>query len=114
MLLGLSGSTVDDEIDPGELGSGAGVPHGELLVRLVDASFDDRASLAGVRDECVDVLGYDATVDAIAVIANFHMMTRIADGTGTPIDDGSHQMTGEIRAALDIDGFESMRLDPTA
>lgn len=89
------------------------MPHGELLVRLVDASFDDPDTLATVRDECMDTLGYDATVDAVAVIANFHMMTRIADATGTPLDEGSRAMYGELRDALGIDDFESKRLAPT-
>lgn len=103
----------DSEIDAAELGAGAGVPHGELLVRLVDASFGSSDDLAAVRDECIEVLGIAATIDAAAVIANFHMMTRVADGTGTPLDDGTEQVSVDLRTALGIEGLESRRLDPT-
>ena len=103
----------DAEIDAGRLRSGAGVLHGELLVRFVDATYGDTAVLAAVRDEMVDTLGGEVMVDAAAVVANFHMMTRIADGTGTPIDDGSEKMSQELTADLGIDGFVSRRLDPT-
>ena len=104
----------DAEIDAGRLRTGAGVPHGELFVRFVDATYDDAATLAAVRDELVEALGGEAMVDAAAVVANFHMMTRIADGTGTPIDDGSEKMSHDLTADLGIDGFVSRRLDPTA
>ena len=89
------------------------MPNGELLVRLVDASFDDAQALAAVRDECIEQLGFDATVDAAAVIANFHMMTRIADGTGTPLDAGTEHATGELRTELGLDDLETKRFDPT-
>ena len=103
----------DAEIDAGRLRSGAGVPHGELFVRFVDATYGDATTLAAARDELVDTLGGDVMVDVAAVVANFHMMTRIADGTGTPIDDGSEKMSHELTADLGIDGFVSRRLDPT-
>ena len=105
--------TTDHDIDAVHLRAGAGVPHGELLVRFVDASYDDPGELAAVRDELVDTLGAETMIDAAAVVANFHMMTRIADGTGTPIDDGSEKMSHELTADLGIDGFVSRRLDPT-
>jgi hypothetical protein len=114
MLLGLSGSETDHDIRPAELSIGAGVPHGELLVRFVDASFESSDALAAVRDECVATLGMDTTVDAAAVIANFHMMTRIADSTGTPLDSFTEQLSGELRDALGLDDLVSTRLDPTA
>lgn len=104
----------DDDIDAAALRGGAGVPHGELLVRLVDASFADDATLAAVRKDCVAALGTDATIDAAAVIANFHMMTRIADGTGTPIDDGTDRMSADLLPAIGIADLVSRRLDPTA
>jgi len=113
MLLGLSSAETDHDIRPAELRTGAGVPHGELLVRMVDASFDSPDALAAVRDECISTLGMDTTVDIAAVIANFHMMTRIADGTGTPLDATTEQMSGNLRTALGVDGLTSTRFDPT-
>lgn len=110
MLLGLSGSATDNTVDPSELTKGAGVDNGELLVRFVDASFDSPEALAAVRDEFVETLGTETMVDAAAVIANFHMMTRIADGTGTPLDTFTEQSTGELRESLGVDEFVSSRL----
>lgn len=105
--------TTDTQIDASQLRAGAGVPHGELLVRFVDASFARDADLAAARDDLVDTMGPEAMIDTAAVVANFHMMTRIADGTGTPIDDGTEKMTDELTADLEINEFVSRRLDPT-
>ena len=104
----------DDDIDAGQIRSGAGVPNGELLVRFVDASYAGADDLAAVRDEMVDALGAETMIDTAAIVANFHMMTRIADGTGTPIDDGSEKMSHDLTADLGIDDLVSKRLDPTA
>jgi len=103
----------DDEIDADRISAGAGVSHGELLVRFVNASFESEGVLGPVRDECIQTLGWAATVDAAAVIANFHMMTRIADGTGTPLDEGSKEMSTDLREAIGVNGFETKRFDPT-
>jgi len=85
-----------------------GVAHGLLLARLVDAMFErEPDALAAVRDEVVERMGGAALVDAVAVSANFHMMTRIADGTGTPIDEGTAAMSEQIRAEIGVDGYVS-------
>lgn len=73
----------------------------------------DADQMAAVRDEAIRELGGDATVDAIAVSAMFHMMTRIADGTGTPIDAGTVDPSEEIRAAIGVNDFVSRRHAPT-
>ena len=114
MLLGLSGSQTDHDVRAEDLTSGAGVPHGELLVRFVNASFESADALAAARDDCVATLGASTTIDAAAVIANFHMMTRIADSTGTPLDAGTEQMTGDLRDSLGLDDLETKRFDATA
>ncbi|MEM7095304.1 MAG: hypothetical protein AAF567_20055 [Actinomycetota bacterium] len=101
-----------EDIDASQLSAGAGVPHGELLVRFTDATDGPVDALAAVRDEMIETMGWEATVDAAAVVANFHMMTRIADGTGTPLDDGSVDMSADMRAAIGVNEFESMRLNP--
>jgi hypothetical protein len=54
-------------------------------------------------------MGGEALVDVAAVVANFTMMTRIADGTGTPLDRGSVEMSVDIRRELGIDDFVSAR-----
>jgi hypothetical protein len=69
----------------------------------------DQSQTAALRDEVTSKMGGDALVDAVAVSAFFHMMTRIADGTGTPIDNGTVDPTTEIRDAIGINDFVSRR-----
>ena len=37
------------------------------------------------------------------------MMTRIADGTGTPLDEGSVDMSADIRSQIGVNDFVSAR-----
>ena len=99
----------DDQIDPGQLADGAGVPHGKLLVDFVNATVEGGDVLAASRDQVAATMGLDGLVDAAAVVANFTMMTRIADGTGTPLDDGSVDMSATVRDELGVNDFVSKR-----
>ena len=49
-------------------------------------------------------------IDALAVYANFTMMTRIADGTGTPLDAGSTALSDDLRSGLGLNDLVSARL----
>jgi hypothetical protein len=114
MLLSLSGLSQDAQV-PFDvvIGTGdgdGGVTHGHLLARLVEAMWEgDPPTLAAVRDEVTTAMGGDALVDAVAVSANFHMMTRIADGTGTPIERGGMDLTAKVRAQIGVDDMVSRR-----
>ena len=55
----------------------------------------------------IEVAGAEVLVDAIAVSANFYMMTRIADGTGTPLDTGTVEPSVEIRELVGVNNFTS-------
>ena len=59
------------------------------------------------RSAVADALGEAALVDAAAVIGNFQRMTRIADGTGIPLDDMVVAMTTDLREELGINEFGS-------
>ncbi len=95
-------------VEAGKLADGAGVPHGKLLVDFVNATAGD-GDLESLRGQVADALGDDGLVDAAAVVANFTMMTRIADGTGTPLDAGSVDMSSDLRAQIGVDDFVSKR-----
>lgn len=119
MLLGLSGLDQDAEVSfdavVGSSEGDGGVANGELLSRLAEAMWAGEASaLAAVRDEVTSVMGGDALVDAVAVSANFHMMTRIADGTGTPVDQAAMDRTAEVRAKIGVNDYASRRQTGTA
>jgi hypothetical protein len=56
-----------------------------------------------VRDEITATMGGDALVDAVAVSANFHMMTRVADGTGTGLDEAGMERLEVVREHIGVD-----------
>lgn len=61
----------------------AGLPHGALLMAFAEAAAGvDDAALAQAREALVAAAGEAFMIDAAAVVANFEMMTRVADGTG--------------------------------
>lgn len=68
-----------------------GVPDGGLLRRFaiatLEAASHDDPDLVAVRTEMVGRLGREAVGDASAVTANFNTITRIADATGTALDE---------------------------
>jgi len=76
----------DADLDALATGEGdAGVPLGAQLVAFATAAAelrDDGAAMADARQGLLAVAGEAFMVDAAAVAANFHMMTRLADGTG--------------------------------
>ena len=84
----LSWSSLEDgtpaDIDALASGVGdAGLPHGAALLGFVEAAAGwDRAALDAACERLVDDAGEAFMIDAAAVIANFEMMTRVADGTG--------------------------------
>lgn len=65
-------------------GGEVGVEHGAELLRFATecAQRDDEA-LARARGQLVDATDDAFMVDAAAVAANFEMMTRLADSTGS-------------------------------
>ena len=109
-MLGLSDNPGDADIDPSRLADGAGVANGRLLVDFVNALSIGGDELAEQRAIVTSALGLPAMIDAVGVFANFSMMTRIADGTGTPLDDGTMAMTTDLRTALGIEDLTSRRL----
>ena len=84
----------------------SGVEHGHLLGQLVDATISRHwEEVAEFRAQCVDAMGAQETVDAIAVASAFNGITRIADATGIPLDPGPAEATATMRAELAIDDF---------
>ncbi|HEU5301347.1 MAG TPA: hypothetical protein VFW06_03805 [Acidimicrobiia bacterium] len=87
-----------------------GVAYGALLTGFVEAIQNrDAETLEQARSRVVDAMGAEAMIDAAAVCANFHMMTRIADATGTPLDEMSDAPSEQLRADLGLDALVSAR-----
>ena len=87
-MLSWSGQQSDLEIDLAAVARGrgdVGVPYADELLRFASASArldDDLIEMGNSRQALVSIAGQSVMIDAAAVAANFHMMTRLADGTG--------------------------------
>lgn len=87
---------------------GALPPHGLLLSELAEAVLrGSEADVAAVRSALRTALGDAGLVDALAVVAAFNAIDRVADATGIPLDKGTDKATGELRAGLGIDAFRA-------
>lgn len=83
-----------------------GVDHADALLefaRVATSPAGDDDELVRVRTALVEALGESVMVDAAAVVANFEMMTRLAEGTGSVL----HNMAS-VRAgtAVGADAFK--------
>lgn len=81
-----------------------------LLEQFVAAVVgDDPLAAEDARDRLVDQLGPDWLVDVSAVIANFEMMTRLADATGARLRPEQIDAAATIIEELGLDAFASAR-----
>lgn len=89
---------------------GSGVPHEAELLAFADAAIAAGAGLAEARQLVVGRMGDDAMHDAAAVIAGFDAITRVADGSGIPLEAQKAEATAEWRDRLGIDAFWTMKV----
>jgi hypothetical protein len=69
----------------------------------------DPAAAEAARADLVDQLGAEWLIDASAVVANFEMMTRLADATGARLRPEQLVASKPMRAELGLDAFPSAR-----
>jgi hypothetical protein len=87
------------------------------LLAFADAATGERAATDADRPSPLDVarsvlverLGVPGMIDAAAVIANFEMMTRLADGTGARMTDEQLVERRDISEALGVNDLASRR-----
>ena len=106
----MSAEETGGEVDVGAVGRGeaGGVAHGDVLSAFVSAVVDgEPAVLDAARGDLVATVGEAGMVDAAAVVANFEMMTRLADGTGARHHDDSEPFISETAEALGVGGLTS-------
>jgi len=84
---------------------GSGVAHEAELIAFADAALGDGDSLAAARSALVGRAGKEAMIDAAAVVAGFDAITRVADGTGIPLEPPKAEASADWRARLGIDAF---------
>jgi hypothetical protein len=85
-MLSWSGSEQGVEVDLSSVQASTGgvaVPFARELLDFATAAAElDETVLVEKRNALLKVAGVAATIDAAAVVANFEMMTRLADSTG--------------------------------
>ncbi|NQV97033.1 MAG: hypothetical protein HQ486_04490 [Acidimicrobiaceae bacterium] len=70
---------------------------------------NDDSALATSREALISTIGLDATIDAAAVIANFEMMTRLADSTGARMPTEVVADRSATATAMGVDKVVSRR-----
>jgi len=82
------------------------IPGGVALLRFADAVLAQSDDIRGTAELVAAELGWSGLVDAAAVIANFQMMNRVADGTGMPTGRGSRVRNAALIEMLGLDRFD--------
>ncbi len=85
-----------------------GIPHGRLLIEFAETVIgDDDARLTTARGRLLQTLGAAALVDEAGIVATFNAIDRVADATGTPIDEERIEISAGMRADLGINQYPS-------
>jgi hypothetical protein len=84
---------------------GSGVACEAELLAFADAALGAGDGLALARQRVTARLGEKGMVDAAAVIAGFDAITRVADGSGIPLEPPKAEATAAWRATLGIDDY---------
>src|SRR5215471_12194523 len=84
---------------------GSGVMYEVELLEFADAAIGDAGALDPARLAVVERAGKEAMLDAAAVVAGFDAITRVADGTGIPLEQPKAEASADWRARLGIDAF---------
>jgi hypothetical protein len=93
-----------------EATGGASVEFARELLNFATAATElDDSSLVSARDALIKNAGVAATIDAAAVIANFEMMTRLADSTGARMPEEVVAQRLGAATAMGVDQAVSRR-----
>jgi hypothetical protein len=106
-MLSWSVAATNQQIDLLPIADGRGdplLPGGTELIAFVNATLSG-AGTSAARAAVAKALGERAAVDAAAVIGNFEMMNRIADGVGMPVGPGTRKRMAGVVAKLGLDRF---------
>lgn len=83
------------------------IPGGTALLGFADAVVArEGTGITGAAASLEAELGKDAMVNAAAVIGNFQMMNRVADGTGMPVGKGSRLRHAALIERLGLDQMD--------
>ena len=86
------------------------IPHASELLAFADAYYTlDPDALDAARAELREAVGDAALVDAAGIVSIFDAVVRIADSTGTPLEDYKVEISKDLRQNLGINDFPSAR-----
>ena len=106
MLLGSSSGDQIPDIGAAVTGGDddGGVPDGRILREFAEAVVgDDDARASRSRSVIRDRLGDEQLVDCAGVVALFNAINRVADATGTRLDEILESLSADVRATFGID-----------
>jgi hypothetical protein len=89
---------------------GSGVAHEAELLAFADAAIGEKGRLAQARAALVAAVGEEAMADAAGVVAGFDAITRVADGSGIPLEPPKAEATADWRTRLGIDALWTMKV----
>ena len=93
-----------------EATGGANVKFARELLDFATAATElDDAALVSAREALIKTAGVAVTIDAAAVIANFEMMTRLADSTGARMPEEIVAQRLGVATAMGVDQAASRR-----
>ena len=82
-----------------------------MLLAYADAALaGTTVDIAQARAAVDAELGRAAMIDAAAVIAGFDAITRVADGSGIPLEPPKAEATADWRARLGIDDYWTQKV----
>lgn len=112
-MLSWSGTEQGVEIDLAGVQSASGGVDVRFAKELIDfttaATQLDDAALTSKRNDLIQKAGVAFTIDAAAVIANFEMMTRLADSTGARMPEEVVTQRLGVATAMGVDQVVSRR-----
>jgi hypothetical protein len=114
-MLSWSSQQTETEIDLAVVARGrgdVGLPHADALLKFATAAArldDDLAEMTEARRTLSAAAGELVVIDAAAVAANFHMMTRLADGTGARLPSARLESSAPAIAIMGIADMVSRR-----
>ena len=104
-MLSWSSDHDGDTVDLTSIGSVDGLvgEHAEVLWRFASACGErNDDELVAARQAVIDAVDEAFMVDAAAVAANFEMMTRLADSTGSRLNPAHHEHVAPAAGALGV------------
>ena len=86
------------------------IRHAPELLAYADAFYTRNSnSLDVARRLLAEAIGNAALVDAAGIVSIFEAVVRVADSTGTPLEDYKVEVSEELRQDLGINDFPSAK-----